>query len=40
VFDSGLIKPGGTFSFKFTTAGTYDYYCTLHPEMAGQVVVK
>ena len=39
LFDSGLIKPGKTFEFKFTAAGTYDYYCTIHPTMVGQITV-
>jgi amicyanin len=39
-FDSGVIRPGETFSFTFTEAGTYDYWCTLHPFMEGQVFVS
>jgi len=38
MFDSGLVKPGKTFQFTFATAGTYDYFCTVHPWMVGQVV--
>lgn len=34
-----LIAPKKTFSFTFDKAGTYDYYCTLHPAMVGKVVV-
>ncbi|HVC26557.1 MAG TPA: DUF1404 family protein [Nitrososphaerales archaeon] len=37
---SGSIPPGGTFSFTFTTAGTYSYRCIYHPWMTGTVVVK
>ena len=40
VFDSGLLAKGKTFQHKFDTAGTFDYYCTLHPFMIGQIVVK
>lgn len=40
LFDSGLIKPGKTFQFTFTEAGTYDYFCVVHPWMTGQVVVS
>jgi plastocyanin/sugar lactone lactonase YvrE len=39
IFDSGLIKSGGTFSFKFTDAGTFYYYCQVHPWMIGQIIV-
>jgi plastocyanin len=38
-FDSGVLAQGGTFSFTFDTAGTYDYICSLHPNMTGQIVV-
>src|SRR6266852_6150051 len=31
---------GGTYSFSFTTAGTYHYYCSIHPWMKGVVVAK
>ena len=41
VFDSSLLGPGKTFSHKFTTAdvGTINYFCQVHPWMAGQVIV-
>lgn len=29
----------GTYTFKFTTAGKYDYFCTVHPYMTATVVV-
>ncbi len=39
-FTSGLIYPGGHYSHKFTTAGTYPYFCQIHPEqMKGTVTV-
>ena len=38
-FDSGPIRPNGTFSHTFDAAGTYEYYCTPHPGMTGKVVV-
>ena len=38
-FDSGEIAQGGTFSFTFDTAGTYTYFCEIHPDMTGSVVV-
>jgi plastocyanin len=39
LFDSGNIPTGGTFSYKFTQPGTYQYYCTIHPWMKGTIVV-
>ncbi len=40
VFDSSILSPKATFDFTFDTAGEYDYYCTLHPQMFGKVVVS
>jgi predicted secreted protein with PEFG-CTERM motif len=39
VFDSGLVKAGGDFKFTFTDAGTYNYFCQVHPWMTGMVTV-
>jgi len=39
-FDSGLIFPGNSFSYKFNAAGTYDYICMVHPWMQGIVIVE
>lgn len=39
-FDSGTIAPGGTFSFKFTQAGTFAYHCNIHPYMTATITVK
>jgi Copper binding proteins, plastocyanin/azurin family len=45
-FDSGLTPPnaltttGKTFQHTFTTAGTFPYFCQVHPGMAGTVIVK
>jgi plastocyanin len=39
-FDSGQITAsGGTFSMKFSTAGTFIYHCTVHPMMANATIV-
>lgn len=39
-FDSGLINTGATWSYTFTTAGTYTYHCAPHPWMKGTVIVQ
>jgi len=39
-FDSGVIAPGGQWSFTFNQTGTFDYICTIHPTMKGTVVVS
>ena len=38
-FDSSYLAAGKTFQHPFNTAGTFDYYCTLHPYMKGKVIV-
>ena len=38
-FDSGVISPGGVFSFKFDSPGEVRYSCALHPFMTSSVVV-
>ena len=39
-WNSGVIAPGGQFSFAFPTAGTFSYHCAIHPGMVGTVVVR
>jgi plastocyanin len=39
-WDSGVVPPGGQFSFVFPTAGTFSYHCAIHPGMVGSVVVR
>jgi plastocyanin len=39
-FDSKAIDTDASFSFVFTTPGTYPYFCEIHPHMTGQVIVK
>ena len=38
-WNSGNIAPGGNFSRTFPTAGTFQYNCTIHPNMVGTVTV-
>ncbi|MDB5067636.1 MAG: copper-binding protein [Chloroflexi bacterium] len=37
---SPSMSQGGTFSYTFATAGTYAYYCAIHPDMTGTVIVQ
>ncbi|HXV38160.1 MAG TPA: plastocyanin/azurin family copper-binding protein [Nitrosopumilaceae archaeon] len=39
-FDSSLFGPGKTFSHTFEEAGTYPYFCMVHPWMTGVVTVQ
>jgi plastocyanin len=39
-WNSGIVAPGGQFSFAFQTAGTFPYHCTIHPGMVGAVTVR
>ncbi len=38
-FSSGNMNPGDTFTFSFTTPGTYQYHCSYHSWMRGTVIV-
>ena len=38
-FSSGSIPPGGTYSYTFTTPGTFTYRCIYHPWMTGTIRV-
>lgn len=38
-FDSGIFDTGGSYSRTFNAAGTFEYFCTLHPDMIGTVTV-
>jgi plastocyanin len=40
LFDSGYLDPFESFTVTFEESGTYDYFCTLHPWMNGQVIVE
>lgn len=39
-FDSGRLDPGKNFGYTFNSPGTFDYACTIHPTMKGQVIVS
>ena len=40
VWDSGLIMAGSSFSHTFEAAGTFDYFCMVHPWMSGVVIIR
>jgi plastocyanin len=39
-FESGTLSNGSSFSFTFNTAGDYEYHCSIHTGMVGQVIVQ
>jgi len=39
-FNSGIINPGGTFSFTFKKKGTFGYHCMIHPFMMATIIVN
>ena len=36
---SGTLNSGDTYSYTFNAAGTFDYHCSIHPSMHGNVTV-
>ena len=40
VFKSKALDTDEKYSFTFTKAGTYAYFCGIHPKMVGKVVVQ
>jgi plastocyanin len=40
LFNSGNLAAGLTYKYTFSAAGTYAYYCVIHPTMMGVVVVN
>ena len=40
VFKSKVLDTDEKFSFTFSKAGTYPYFCSVHPKMTGKVVVQ
>lgn len=39
-FRSKPLDTNDTFSFTFATAGTFNYFCSLHPQMVGKIIVQ
>ena len=39
-FKSKVLDTDDRFSFTFTKAGTFPYFCSIHPKMTGTVVVE
>ena len=37
---SPVLDTDQKFSYTFTKAGTYSYFCSIHPKMTGKVVVQ
>ena len=40
VFDSSLVMANANYAFTFDDAGSYDYFCMVHPWMVGSVTVN
>lgn len=40
VFKSKVLDTDEKFSFTFTKAGTYSYFCSIHPKMTGKVIAQ
>jgi plastocyanin len=40
LFKSRVLDTDEKFSFTFSKAGTFPYFCSIHPKMTGKVVVR
>ncbi len=40
VFKSKVLDTDEKFSFTFSKAGTYPYFCSIHPKMTAKVIVQ
>jgi plastocyanin len=40
LFKSKVLDTDEKFSFTFSNAGTFAYFCSIHPKMTGKVVVQ
>jgi plastocyanin len=39
-FRSNALDTDDSYSYMFASAGTFDYFCGLHPQMVGKIIVK
>ncbi|GMQ98888.1 MAG: hypothetical protein BMS9Abin17_1420 [Acidimicrobiia bacterium] len=39
LWDSATLRPDDTFAFTFTEAGTFTYFCSIHPAMRATITV-
>lgn len=39
-FDTGVLQPGKSGSITFNNSGSFDYICTIHPSMNGNIKVN
>jgi plastocyanin len=39
-FKSNALDTDDAYSFTFDAPGTYEYFCSIHPKMTAQVIVK
>lgn len=40
LFNSGLLGNGQNFTYTFSIPGTYNYSCSIHPNMRGTIIVQ
>ena len=40
VWDSSLVMPGSSYDTTLSSAGSYDYFCMVHPWMTGTIIAK
>jgi plastocyanin len=40
LFKSKALDTDDHYSYHFTKAGTYNYFCSIHPKMTGKIIVQ